>query len=83
MTENLLKLNLTEKTYLEIGEHYDGETPFYSMDMEDMNVKDAKTWLDEGELNAIVDDSKGIIGYVHKDYIDEIVAVLNKRKMEI
>ena len=56
-----------------------GETqPFYIMDMEDDNKKDAFLSLANDEMEAIVsEDHGGIIGYAFKGIAEEVVTVLN------
>jgi hypothetical protein len=77
MTKNLLKL--TNEDNEKISKNYSGgEHDFYHQDLEEENVKDAKGWLDEGEMVGIVSEIHGgIIGYVHRDHADDIATILN------
>lgn len=77
MKENLMKLDGVDN--LNIAHHYPGgSSDFYTQDLEDMNVKDAQEWLDNGELVAIVSEIHGgIIGYIQRDHADDIATVLN------
>ena len=60
-------------------EFFSEETPpFYVMDMEDDNLKDAFLALAKDELEAVVsEDHGGIIGYVVKGVSEEVATVLN------
>ena len=54
------------------------EPEFYTFDLEDGNVKDAKEWLDKGVMEAIVSEEHGgIIGYVHQEYAQAVAEILN------
>ncbi|KAF2423622.1 MULTISPECIES: hypothetical protein [Bacillus] len=79
--ENSMKNNmkLTQEDSLKIAKNYhDGDHAFYHQDLEEPNVKDAKKWLENGELVGIVSEIHGgIIGYIHADHADDIVSILN------
>ena len=53
---------------------------FWSIrNMDERHIKDAQKWLDEENLVALVDEKKGgIIGYINRTHIDEILPILNK-----
>ncbi|MCA1066170.1 hypothetical protein QTG56_25110 (plasmid) [Rossellomorea sp. AcN35-11] len=63
-----------------IAEHYgeNDDHPFTYQDLEELNVKDAKEWLDDGEMVGIVSEVHGgIIGYVHKIHAADVTTILN------
>lgn len=82
MRKNLM--NLTKADDEKIAENFNGgEHPFYHQDLEEMNLKDAKDWLDKGEMVGIVSEVHGgIIGYVHNEHADDINTVLNLHAIE-
>lgn len=52
--------------------------------MEEMNVNDAKDWLKEGQLLALVsEEAGGIIGYIHQDYAEDVATVLSLRVLTL
>jgi len=55
---------------------------FYYQDIdEEDNKPDLQNWVNNDELFALVDENKGgIIGYINKEHITEIVDLLNKIK---
>lgn len=56
----------------------DGDAPFHTMDMEEMNVLDAIASIHNDEVEAIVSEEHGgIIGYAMKGHAEEITTVLN------
>ena len=58
----------------------DGENSrYWSMDLDKLNKKDLQSWLEDDELEAIVDENAGeIIGYVNKDHVKQVITKLNK-----
>ncbi len=62
-----------------VAARYDGDLPFTAHnDMDIQNALDAHRWLSNDKLVGLVDESQGgIIGYVHRDHVDRIVALLN------
>ena len=77
MENNILKL--TNDDNKKIAENFSGGNhDFYHQDLEDMNMKDAKEWLDKDELVGIVSEIHGgIIGYIHRGHADDITTILN------
>jgi hypothetical protein len=77
MEDNILKL--TNDDNKKIAENYSGgDHDFYQLELEEMNTNDAKEWLDKNELVSIVSEIHGgIIGYIHRDHVDDITTVLN------
>lgn len=69
-----------------IDNHYEksDSLPFYSQNLDDINIQDGKEWLDEKDaLVAIVCPSEGgIIGYTDKDYAGTIINILNLQKIK-
>lgn len=54
------------------------EREYYSQDLDKGNKTDAVDWLNNEELHALVSEEHGgIIGYIHKDHIEDIITVLN------
>lgn len=56
------------------------ELNFNYQDVDELDNKpDLQKWVDNNELEALIDESKGgIIGYIHREHIDEITGLLNK-----
>lgn len=71
-------INITDDMTKKIVERFpDGDVPFYTQDLEEMNVEDAKSWLDSGSMQGIVSEEEGgIIGYIHEAHAEEIAAAL-------
>jgi hypothetical protein len=77
MEDNILKLTNDDNKKI-AGNFSGGDHDFYHQDLEGMNVKDAKEWLDKDELVAIVSEIHGgIIGYIHRSHADDITTILN------
>lgn len=77
MSENLLKLT-SEDNQKNAAKFEGGDHVFYQQDLEESNELDAKEWLEQGELVAIVSEVHGgIIGYVHNEHAQDITTVLN------
>lgn len=77
MAENILKL--TNEDNEKIAKGYEGgDHDFYYQELDEMNVDDAREWLDEGEMVGIVSELHGgIIGYIHREHSDDMVTILN------
>ena len=53
---------------------------YQEVDFED-NLPDLLKWAADGQLEALVDESKGgIIGYIHREHIDRITGLLNTKQ---
>ncbi|UNY39963.1 hypothetical protein KLEB273_gp142 [Bacillus phage vB_BauM_KLEB27-3] len=74
----MAKIKFTKEQTETITEMYENETAvFYHQDMEDENKKDAITSINSDHLDCLIDENEGIIGYISKDYANDIAAALN------
>ena len=56
------------------------ELQFDSQDIDEQdNLPDLQNWVDNNEMDALIDESYGgIIGYINKAHINRITSLLNK-----
>lgn len=57
--------------------HENDKAIYHQHHLEQMNIEDAYSSLDKGNLIALVDQTQGIIGYIMDDSIDTIEDMLN------
>lgn len=59
---------------------YNKKNPqFWSLNLEENNIKDLKDWIENNQLIGLVDEKEGgIIGYIQKDLANKIIIKLNK-----
>lgn len=64
---------------LKVPEEEETEPRFSYMDLdEETNIPDLQRWVNERQLNGLVDETKGgIIGYIHQEHSDKISGMLN------
>ena len=71
-------LATTPKQDEAVARHFDGDTPYSPLEMDDANKMDAVRWLASDDLIALVEEANGgIIGYINRQHADRIVAILN------
>lgn len=60
------------------------EPRFDYMDLdEETNIPDLQNWVDNRELVGLIDETKGgIIGYINKAHIEDIIVLLNNLRNE-
>lgn len=74
----MTKIQFTKEQTETITEMYENETAvFYHQDMEDENKKDAITSINSDHLDCLIDENEGVIGYISKDYANDVAAALN------
>lgn len=67
------------KTITHISNQENVQPNYYCMDMESENINDAKMWLENDEMVAIVSELHGgIIGYIHQSHEEEILNLLTR-----
>ena len=60
------------------------EQRYYEQELNEQNILDLLKWIAENQLVAIVDEQEGgIIGYVSRNYSEEILFYLNPAKVHL
>ncbi|OJT66901.1 hypothetical protein [Bacillus licheniformis] len=77
-------MKLTKEDNLKIAINYPGgDHNFSHQELDEMNIKDARHWIEKGEMVAIVSEIHGgIVGYIHKGHADDFVTILNLYAIE-